>query len=58
MKKQKRDYIAKIVIYDLPNMGSYDKRRLIRWLEGTANNLAKENPNGFAKIYTLRLMMR
>lgn len=56
----KRDYHARILIYDLPTMGEYWKSKLVRWLRETANSLEQEavgeHASNFAKIYSLKLI--
>lgn len=56
MKKQEKDYHAKAIIYGLPTMNKYLKRRLVKWLKAMISDLEKEPPKDFAERYTLRLM--
>ena len=52
MKKPKRDYQARIVIYGLPE----DKDRICNWLIQTAK-LIKKKPEKYAKRFVAKLMI-
>jgi len=56
----KRDYHARILIYDLPTMSEYWKSKLAIWLRDTADSIEKdatgEKASDFAKIYSLKLI--
>ena len=56
----KRDYHARILIYDLPTMNEYWKSKMIIWLRDTANSIENEavgeKAKDFAEIYSLKLM--
>ena len=54
MKKTKRDYIARLVIYDLPTMSAKDLIRLHRWLDDFA--IDKIDPKEYSKLFTAKLM--
>ena len=58
MKKttQKRDYHAKLVIYDLPTMKSVTYRRLVDWLEAKVKEMKKAKVGEYSKLFTARLM--
>ncbi len=55
--KKQKDYHAKLVIHDLPEMKKVEYQRLIKWLEKTAKNLKEENDQKiYSKTFTERLM--
>ena len=54
MKKQK-DYIAKLVIEEMPTTSGTTKR-LVEWLKEKAKEINKCDPDDYAKPYTARLM--
>ncbi len=56
MKKEK-DYIAKLVVYGLENMGTKDYRRLLEWLEARYEEAQKnEYRKEYSNTYTSRLL--
>ncbi len=55
IKKQK-DYHAKLVIHNLPEMTPVQEQRLFNWVKGISENLRQTSKKEFAKTYTLKLM--
>ena len=57
MKKQtKRDYVAKLMVYDLDKMDNKDIIILSNWLHSISESKIKPDSNKADKIITYKLM--
>ena len=49
-----KDFIARLVIYGLPDMNARELNRLKKWLDAQIENIKK--PKEYSKILTAKLM--
>lgn len=52
---KKRDYIAKLTVYDLPTMEKKELVRVYRWLQKLTDDLYT-HPQKYSKRFTAKLM--
>lgn len=54
----KKDFHAKLVVYDINNMSYYEIGRLVSWIRNIAIDIEQKEINKYANIATWRLMKK
>lgn len=51
---ENKDFIARLVIYGLPDMNARELKSLKKWIDAQIENIKK--PKEYSKIFTAKLM--